>query len=54
MQMQLEIAREKNNKQLEIITCGPETDTEGITNFEPIGTFEMPEYDLINSTIRHC
>jgi glycosyltransferase involved in cell wall biosynthesis len=46
LQMQLEIAR-KNNKQLEMITCGPEADRHGITNFEPIGTFEMPEYDML-------
>ncbi len=46
LQMQLEIAR-KNDKQLEMITCGPEADADGITNFEPIGTFEMPEYDLM-------
>jgi len=46
LQMQLEIAR-KNNKQLEMITCGPEANGDGITNFDPIGTFEMPEYDLL-------
>ncbi len=46
LQMQLEIAQ-KNGKQLEMITCGPEADAKGITNFEPIGTFEMPEYDLV-------
>jgi glycosyltransferase involved in cell wall biosynthesis len=46
LQMQLEIAR-KNNKHLEMITCGPEADAYGITNFDPIGTFEMPEYDLM-------
>lgn len=44
LQMQIEIAR-KNNKQLEMITCGPESDARGITNFDPIGTFEVPEYD---------
>ena len=43
LQMQLEIAR-RNRKQLEIITCGPECDGHGTTNFTPIGTFEMPEY----------
>ena len=46
LQMRLEIAR-KNDNQLEMITCGPEADADGITNFEPIGTFEMPEYDLL-------
>jgi glycosyltransferase involved in cell wall biosynthesis len=46
LQMQLEIAR-KNHKQLEMITCGPEAEGFGITNFEPIGTFEMPEYSLM-------
>jgi glycosyltransferase involved in cell wall biosynthesis len=46
LQMQLEIAQ-KNDKQLEMITCGPEADAHGITNFDPIGTFEMPEYDLL-------
>jgi glycosyltransferase involved in cell wall biosynthesis len=44
LQMQLEIAR-RNNKQLQMITCGPEPEAYGTTNFTPIGTFEMPEYD---------
>ncbi len=44
LQMQLEVAR-RNHKQLEMITCGPESDACGTTNFAPIGTFEMPEYD---------
>jgi glycosyltransferase involved in cell wall biosynthesis len=43
LQMQIEMAR-KNNKQQTIITCGPESKTPRVVNFEPIGTFEMPEY----------
>jgi glycosyltransferase involved in cell wall biosynthesis len=43
LRMQAEIAL-KVNKQLTVITCGPETDTPGVVNFAPIGTFSMPEY----------
>jgi glycosyltransferase involved in cell wall biosynthesis len=43
LQMQVEVSR-KNGKRLTMITCGPESQSEGVTNFEPIGTFEMPEY----------
>jgi len=41
--MQVETAK-KNHKQLTMITCGPGMDSENVVNFEPIGTFEMPEY----------
>lgn len=43
LRMQAEIAL-KVNKQLTIITCGPETARPGVVNFTPIGTFSMPEY----------
>jgi glycosyltransferase involved in cell wall biosynthesis len=43
LRMQAEIAL-KVNKQLTIITCGPEADRPGVVNFAPIGTFSMPEY----------
>jgi glycosyltransferase involved in cell wall biosynthesis len=43
LQMQVQIAR-NNGKKLTMITCGPQSHTEGVVNFEPIGTFEMPEY----------
>ena len=43
LKKQIEIAR-KNNKKLTIITCGPESTLPGVTNFSPIGTFELPEY----------
>lgn len=43
LQMQVDISQ-KNGKRLTIITCGPESECEGVSNFEPIGTFEMPEY----------
>jgi glycosyltransferase involved in cell wall biosynthesis len=34
----------KNNKQQTIITCGPNLKQSGVTNFTPIGTYELPEY----------
>jgi glycosyltransferase involved in cell wall biosynthesis len=34
----------KNNKQQTIITCGPDLNRSGVTNFAPIGTYELPEY----------
>jgi glycosyltransferase involved in cell wall biosynthesis/predicted metal-dependent phosphoesterase TrpH len=43
LQMQIKTAR-KNKKQQTIITCGPESHTPQVVNFEPIGTFAMPEY----------
>jgi glycosyltransferase involved in cell wall biosynthesis len=43
LQQQVEIAQRKG-KNLSIITCGPASQIHGVTNFEPIGTFEMPEY----------
>jgi glycosyltransferase involved in cell wall biosynthesis len=46
LKMQVEMAR-KQNKQLTIITCGPETEIPGVITFSPIGTFEMPEYPLM-------
>ncbi len=47
LQMQLDIAH-KNGKQLKVITCAPREVTDnrpGVVNFEPIGTFTMPEYE---------
>ena len=35
---------EKNRKEQTIITCGPESGSPRVTNFEPIGRYEMPEY----------
>nr|WP_269892136.1 glycosyltransferase [Desulfovibrio subterraneus] len=46
LQMQLDIAQ-KVGKRLKVITCGPSSVTDnrpGVVNFEPIGTFTMPEY----------
>ena len=43
LKKQISIAR-KNNKSLNIITCGPKSVTPGVTNFPPVGTFELPEY----------
>jgi glycosyltransferase involved in cell wall biosynthesis len=43
LQMQAKMAL-KHNKSQTIVTCGPESDASGVTNFKPIGTFEMPEY----------
>lgn len=54
LRMQVEMAI-KNKKQLTIITCCPESgisgpsatarhERSGVTNFMPVGTFEMPEY----------
>ncbi len=40
---QLEMA-EKNHKSLRLITCGPESRTPGETCFDPIGTYDVPEY----------
>jgi glycosyltransferase involved in cell wall biosynthesis len=34
----------KINKQLTILTCGPELGKPGVVNFSPTGTFSMPEY----------
>jgi glycosyltransferase involved in cell wall biosynthesis len=41
--MQVEMAR-KNRKHQIIITCGPDRDGSEVVNFDPIGTFDMPEY----------
>jgi glycosyltransferase involved in cell wall biosynthesis len=41
--MQVEFAR-KYQQTLTLLTCGPESDMDGVTNFSPIGTFEMPLY----------
>ncbi|MDY6951513.1 MAG: glycosyltransferase [Thermodesulfobacteriota bacterium] len=46
LKMQVEMAQ-KQKKQLTIITCGHETETPGVITFSPIGTFEMPEYPLM-------
>ncbi len=43
LRMQVEMAM-KNGKQLTTITCGTEAEIPGVTNFAPIGSFEMPEY----------
>ncbi|WP_461209830.1 glycosyltransferase [Desulfocurvus sp. DL9XJH121] len=49
LRAQVEAAR-KNNKDLTVVTCYPEADApqgaerEGVRNFEPIGSFEIPEY----------
>ncbi len=43
LRMQVETAK-RTHKQLTMITCGPPVDSEHVVNFEPIGTFEMPEY----------
>ena len=46
LKMQVETAR-KNNKQQVIVTCGSESQIPGVKTFTPIGTFEMPEYPLM-------
>ncbi|UZP66471.1 glycosyltransferase [Desulfovibrio mangrovi] len=46
LQMQLDIAH-RVGKRLKVITCGPSSVTDnrpGVVNFDPIGTFTMPEY----------
>ncbi|MBD3178498.1 MAG: glycosyltransferase [Candidatus Latescibacteria bacterium] len=43
LQMQARMAL-KNNKQQTIITCGPDPESPRVTNFEPIGCYQMPEY----------
>jgi glycosyltransferase involved in cell wall biosynthesis len=37
----------KNHKNFSIVTCVPESCMEGVMNFNPIGTFEFPEYPEI-------
>jgi glycosyltransferase involved in cell wall biosynthesis len=46
IRMQLKAAR-KNNKQLDVITCHPETETGGAVNFKPVGFYQIPEYPEI-------
>ncbi len=43
LRMHLKIAR-KTGKNLSLITCSPNHSLEGAQNFDPIGTFEIPEY----------
>ncbi len=43
LKMQVKLAMKKE-KQLTIITCGPEAGMPGLASFAPIGRFEMPEY----------
>ena len=48
LRMQADTAR-RNNKALTVVTChpdaaAPELRAEGVHNFEPIGTFDVPEY----------
>jgi glycosyltransferase involved in cell wall biosynthesis len=43
LQMQIAVAR-KHRKQLHLITCEPGSGMPGVTNFPPIGTFDLPEY----------
>lgn len=43
LQMQTEMAL-RNHKMQQIITCGPGEQRAQVTNFRPIGTFELPEY----------
>jgi glycosyltransferase involved in cell wall biosynthesis len=43
LQMQTEMAL-RNHKMQQIITCGPDRQRPQVTNFSPIGTFELPEY----------
>lgn len=43
LQMQGAVAR-KNQKQLNFITCGSDTNDSGAINFQPIGAFDLPEY----------
>lgn len=47
LRMQVDTAL-RVGKDLTVITCGPEKDTKpGVKNFEPIGTFDMPEYPIM-------
>jgi glycosyltransferase involved in cell wall biosynthesis len=46
LRMQLEMAR-KTGRNLSLITCSPHPDTAGTRNFNPIGSFEIPEYPEI-------
>jgi glycosyltransferase involved in cell wall biosynthesis len=43
LQLQTEMAL-RNHKMQQIITCGPGQERAQVTNFRPIGTFELPEY----------
>jgi glycosyltransferase involved in cell wall biosynthesis len=43
LQMQVRSAV-KNERQLKVLTCDQGSARPGVMNFEPIGTFEMPEY----------
>jgi len=46
LRMQLQAAR-KNDKNLEVITCHPNTNAGGAVNFRPIGYYQIPEYPEI-------
>jgi len=46
LQMQMSIAR-KNEKDLFILTCSPNTTFQGAINFQPDGCFQLPEYPEI-------
>jgi len=60
LQMHVKMAL-KNHKQQTILTCSPEPDSRGVVNFDPIGTFDLPEYpDLklyyppLLTMLQHC
>ncbi|MBC2714133.1 MAG: glycosyltransferase [Desulfobacteraceae bacterium] len=46
LRMHLKIAQ-KTGKNLSLVTCSPNNNLEGAENFNPIGTFEIPEYPEI-------
>ena len=46
LRMHIKIAK-KTGKNLSVVTCSPNIEFEGTKNFNPIGTFEIPEYPEI-------
>ena len=46
LRMHLKIAQ-KTGKNLSVITCAPDHSLEGAENFNPVGSFEIPEYPEI-------
>lgn len=60
IRQQLELARE-NGKGMTVITCGQGQDGPGVRSFEPVGTFEVPEYPELKvayppflAMLEHC
>jgi glycosyltransferase involved in cell wall biosynthesis len=60
IRQQLELARE-NGKGMTVITCGQGQDGPGVRSFDPVGTFELPEYPELKvayppflAMLEHC